>query len=231
MIQFLSSSIPFGIALTLGAFSLAVILNKKWPSPFTTPLLVGIVLVVAVLLLLRIPYSEYNNGAKYVSYFLVPVTVSFAVPMYKQLPLLKRHMLPILLAIAVGVVASVFSVALIVILFGLSDIFAKSFVAISVTTAIAIGITEKLGGIVAFTVSAVVVTGVLGASISDRVVKVLGLKNPIARGLAIGNAAHAAGTIKAMQMGHVEGAMSSLAIVLSGLITAAVAPIAVYLLF
>lgn len=126
--------------------------------------------VVIILLLFKVPYSAYNNGAKYITYFLVPVTVCFAVPMYKQLPLLKKHGPAILTAILIGVVCSVFSVGLICILFGLGDVVAKSLAAISVTTAIAIGITEKLGGVVALTVSSVIVTGILGASVSDVVV-------------------------------------------------------------
>jgi putative effector of murein hydrolase len=131
----------------------------------------------------------------------------------------------------VGVVSSVLAVIIICVIFGLGDIVAKSLVAISTTTAISIGITEKLGGVVALTVSAVIITGVLGASVSDLVCRAMGLKNPIARGLAIGNASHAAGTVKAMEMGRVEGAMSSLAIVLSGLITAVAAPLAIYAFF
>mgnify|MGYP003305426726 CR=1 FL=1 len=114
---------------------------------------------------------------------------------------------------------------------GLGDIIAKSLVSISVTTALAIGITKKLGGIVALTVSAVIITGILGASISDVVCRMLKLKNPISRGISIGNASHAAGTVKAMEMGKIEGSMSSLAIVLSGLLTAIVAPFAVWLFF
>lgn len=151
--------------------------------------------------------------------------------MYKQLPLLKKHGPAILTAILIGVVCSVFSVGLICILFGLGDVVAKSLAAISVTTAIAIGITEKLGGVVALTVSSVIVTGILGASVSDVVCRWLRIRNPIARGLAIGNASHAAGTTKAMAMGPVEGAMSSLAIVLSGLLTAVIAPMAIHILF
>ena len=231
MVELFAFSPYFGAALTIGFFCLAVIINKKWSYAVTTPLLLGIVFVSAVLVMFGISYDEYNMGAKYLTYLLVPLTVCFAVPMYKQLPLLKKHALPILGAVCAGVVASVFSVAFICLIFGIGDIFAKSFVAISSTTAIAIGITEKLGGVVAFTVSAVVVTGVLGASVSDIVCKILRLKNPISRGLAIGNASHAAGTVKAMQMGKIEGAMSALAIVLSGLMTAIVAPIAIYLLF
>ncbi len=231
MTEFLMSSPYFGMALTVSMFILAVIINRRWPNPFTTPLFLGTVFVILVLLSLRVPYAAYNNGAQYLTYFLVPVTVCFAVPMYRQLPLLRRHGVAILLSILVGVVCSVLSVVLICILFGLGDIVARSLVSISVTTAIAIGITQKLGGVVALTVSAVIVTGFLGASVSDIVCRALRLRNPIACGLAIGNASHAAGTTKAMQMGPVHGAMSSLAIVLSGLLTAVIAPLAISLFF
>ena len=166
-----------------------------------------------------------------ITYFLVPLTVSFAVPMYKQLPLLRRHAWAILSAILLGVICSVLTVVFICIFFGLGDIIARSLVSISVTTAIAIGITEKLGGVIALTVSSVIVTGILGASVSDVVCKKIGLRSPIARGLAIGNASHAAGTTKAMQMGPIEGALSSLAIVLSGLMTAVIAPLAIWAFF
>ena len=221
----------FGVGLTVGMFCLAVLFNKRWPSPFTTPLFLATIFVVIILLLLQVPYADYNIGGQYVSFFLMPVTVCFAVPMYKQLPLLKKHAMPILLAMLIGCTCSVFSVGLICLIFGLGRTFAASFVAISVTTPIAIGITQKLGGIVSLTVSSVVITGILGASVSDIVCRVMRIKNPIARGIAIGNASHAAGTVKAMEMGAVDGAMSSLAIVLSGLMTAVIAPLAIWLLF
>ncbi len=231
MTEFLTASVYFGPALTIGVFLLSVFINKKWPNPFTTPLFLATMFVVIILTLARIPYSAYNHGAQYITYFLVPLTVCFAVPMYKHLPLLRRHAIPILIAMVIGCICSVISVCLICIFTGLGEIVAKSLAAISVTTAIAIGITEKLGGVVALTVSSVIVTGILGASASDVVCRRLGLRNPIARGLAIGNASHAAGTTKAMEMGPVEGAMSSLAIVISGLLTAVIAPIAIYVFF
>lgn len=231
MIAFLAASPYFGVVLTLSMFSLAYLINRRWPSPFTTPLFLATVFIIIVLLETGISYTDYNSGAQYITYFLVPLTVSLAVPMYKQLPLLKRHVLPILLAILIGVVCSVLTVIFICIFFGLGDIIARSLVSISVTTAIAIGITEKLGGVVALTVSSVIVTGILGASVSDIVCRKLGLRSAISRGLAIGNASHAAGTTKAMQMGPVEGALSSLAIVLSGLMTAVVAPLAIWIFF
>ena len=231
MTEFLAASPYFGVVLTLSMFLLAYLINRRWPSPFTTPLFLATVFVVLVLLEMGISYSDYNAGAKYITYFLVPLTVSFAVPMYKQLPLLRRHALSILFAILLGVVCSVLTVIFICIFFGLGDIIARSLVSISVTTAIAIGITEKLGGVIAITVSSVIVTGILGASVSDIVCRKIGLRNPIARGLAIGNASHVAGTAKAMQMGPIEGALSSLAIVLSGLMTAVIAPLAIWAFF
>ena len=231
MMEFLSNIPYFGFTLTIAMFCLGVLINRRWAFAFTTPLFLGTVFVILILVSANISYSDYNSSAQYLTYLLVPLTVSFAIPMYRQLPLLRRHAIPILLAVLIGVVCSVLSVCLICIFFGLGDVIARSLVSISVTTAIAIGITEKLGGIVALTVSAVIITGLLGASVSDIVCRKLGLRSAISRGLAIGNAAHAAGTTKAMQMGPVEGALSSLAIVLSGLFTAILAPIAIMYLF
>ncbi len=229
--EFLNASPYFGVALTLLMFLVAVKINRRFPGALTTPLFLATILVVIFLSVFDISYDAYNKGAQYITYFLVPVTVCFAVPMYRQMPLLKKHAPAILLAMAIGVASSVFAVCLMCIFLGLGDIVARSLAAISVTTAIAIGITEKLGGVVALTVSSVIVTGILGASVSDMVCRRFGLTNPIARGLAIGNASHAAGTTKAMEMGPVEGAMSSLAIVISGLMTAVAAPLIVTMFF
>lgn len=229
--EFVNAAQYFGIALTLLMFMAAVYVNRRMPGALTTPLFLATIFVVIFLTAFDIPYEAYNKGAQYITYFLVPVTVCFAVPMYRQMPLLKKHAPAILLAMAIGVASSVFAVCLICIFLGLGDIVARSLAAISVTTAIAICITEKLGGVVALTVSSVIVTGILGASVSDLVCRKFGLTNPIARGLAIGNASHAAGTTKAMEMGPVEGAMSSLAIVISGLMTAVAAPLIVTMFF
>ena len=231
MMDFVTNSTYFGVVITIAMFIIATIINKKWPNPFTTPLFLGTIFIIIILLSLKIPYQTYNNTAKYLTYFLVPVTVCFAVPMYRQLNLLKQHFWSILFAMFVGVCGSVVSICVFVLLLGLSDIIARSLVSISVTTALAIGITQKLGGMVSLTVSAVIITGILGASVSDKLCKWMNLKHPISRGLAIGNASHAAGTVKAMEMGKIEGSFSSLAIVLSGLMTAVVAPIAIWFYF
>lgn len=231
MLDLITNSTYFGATITIIMFVLATLINKRWQNPLTTPLFLATIFVIIVLLSFNIPYSTYNATAKYLTYFLVPVTVCFAVPMYRQLPLLKKHIWTILFAMLVGVIASVVSVCIVVILLGMSDIIARSLVSISVTTALAIGITQKLGGMVSLTVSAVIITGILGASVSDKLCKFMKIKNPISRGLAIGNAAHAAGTVKAMEMGKIEGSFSSLAIVLSGLMTAVIAPLGIWMYF
>ena len=217
----------FGTTLTLLVFIFAVFVNKKWPNALTTPLLISTVIIVVILPLMNVSYTEYNNGAQYITYFLTPVTVCFAVPMYKNLDVLKKYAVPIMLAILVGSLSSVFSVVIISVILGLGDIIAKSLAAISTTTAIAIGITQELGGNTGLTTSAVIITGVLGASVSDIFCRKMGWKSPISCGIAIGTSAHSAGTIKAMEMGKLTGAMSSLAIVISGVMTAFIAPIIV----
>lgn len=231
MNEILSFSSYFGMSLTIAMFVLALIINRRWPCPFTTPLFLATIFVILALNAFDISYTTYNNSAKYITYFLMPVTVCFAVPMYRHLPLLRRYVWTILIAMLVGVIGSVLTVIIMCILLGLGDIVARSLVAISVTTAIAVDITDKLGGVVTLTISSVIVTGILGASVSEWFCKKIGLTSPIARGLAIGNASHAAGTARAMQMGQIEGATSSLAIVISGLLTAIIAPFAIAMYF
>ncbi len=221
----------FGTTLTLLVFIFAVFVNRKWPNALTTPLLISTAVIVVILTLMNVSYTEYNNGAQYITYFLTPVTVCFAVPMYKNLDVLKKYAAPIILAILVGSLSSVFSVVIISIVLGRGDVIAKSLAAISTTTAIAIGITQELGGNTGLTTSAVIITGILGASVSDIFCRKMGWKSPISCGIAIGTSAHSAGTIKAMEMGKLTGAMSSLAIVISGVMTAFIAPIIVNIFF
>ena len=159
MMQYFTATPFFGTTITLLVFVFATILNKKWSNVLTTPLLVSTMIIVAILVLLEIPYAEYNKGAQYITYFLTPVTVCFAVPMYKNLDVLKKYAAPIMLAILVGSLSSVFSVVIISIVLGLGDVIAKSLAAISTTTAIAIGITQELGGNTGLTTSAVIITG------------------------------------------------------------------------
>ena len=229
MTGFFASSIYLGLVLSIGIYALAVFINKKWDVSITTPLLLTTAGVIGFLVAFDIPYGAYQESAKFLNYFLVPATVCFAVPMYKQIKALGKYKWAILVSLVFGCAISVATVALLCWAFGLGPIIMRSLASVSVTTAIAIGITEELGGIAAITVFAVIVTGILGNAVGKQVCKLLGLKSPIARGLAIGNSSHAMGTAKALQMGPKEGAASSLSIVISGLATAVLAPLILWM--
>jgi predicted murein hydrolase (TIGR00659 family) len=229
MIDFIAGSVYFGLVLSIGIYILAVFINKKWNVSVTTPLLLTTAGVIGFLLLFGIPYSAYAASARYLNFFLVPATVCFAVPMYKQIQTLGQYKWAVVASIIFGCAVSVATVVLLSWAFGLGPIIMRSLASVSVTTAIAIGITDELGGIVAITVFAVIITGILGNAVGRQVVSLLRLRSPVARGLAIGNSSHAMGTAKALEMGPKEGAASSLAIVISGVATAALAPLILWL--
>lgn len=219
MLEFFRESVFFGVLVSLGAYFIGVFAKKKTGWPFMNPLLVAIVLTIGVLLVFRIDYATYNAGAKYLSYLLTPATVSLAVPLYEQITLLKKNALALLLGIASGVLTSLVSVLALSALFGLDHANYVTLLPKSITTAIGMGVSEELGGYVAITVAVIILTGVLGNLIAVSVCRLFRITHPIAKGIAIGSASHAIGTAKAMELGEVEGAMSSLSIVLSGLLT------------
>ena len=177
------------------------------------------IIVIAALKLLKIDYNTYYDGAKYLSYLLTPATVCLAVPLYQQITVLKKNWKAILAGVASGVLSSLLSVLVLAKLFGLSHEQYVTLLPKSITTAIGIGVSEELGGIVTVTVAVIIITGILGNILAEAVCKIFKIDEPIAKGLAIGTASHAIGTVKAMEMGEVEGAMSSLAIAVSGLLT------------
>lgn len=219
MNELVLSSATIGVVLSIAAYEAGVFLKKKTNSPIFNPLLVSIVLVMLVLVVFRVDYESYNSSAKYLSYLLTPATVSLAIPLYQQLELLKKNFVAIMLGILSGVLTSAGVILAMSILFGLSHEEYVTLLPKSITTAIGMGVSEELGGYVTITVAVIIVTGILGNIIGEMVCKVFRIKNPISRGLALGTSAHAIGTARAMEMGEVEGAMSSLAIVVAGLCT------------
>ena len=185
------------------------------------PLLIAIVLVMLLLRGLDIDYAAYNQSARLVSSLLTPATVCLAVPLYEQLQLLKRHKAAILTGVISGVLTSLVCVLVLAMLFGLDHAAYVTLLPKSITTAIGMGVSEQLGGHVSITVAIIIITGVIGNMIAESVCKAFHITEPIARGVAIGTASHAIGTTKAMEMGEVEGAMSSLSIVVAGVLTVA----------
>lgn len=225
MKEFLINSVFFGALLSLAGYELGLILKKKFKLAIFNPLLIASVSVIAVLLLMDIDYESYNEGGKYLSYLLTPATVSLAVPLYEQLELLKKNLKAVAAGIISGVIASVFGVFALCKLFGMNHQQYVTLLPKSITTAIGMGVSEELGGIVTITVAVIVITGVLGNVIADLVYKIFRIEEPVAKGLALGTASHAIGTAKAMELGMTEGAMSSLAIAVAGLLTAVLAPV------
>lgn len=219
MKEFLSESIIFGAVLSLVAYEIGLLMKRKFKLAILNPLLIGTICVMAVLMVFRIDYKEYNEGAQYISYLLTPATVCLAVPLYEQLSLLKKNFWAVAIGIISGVIASLISVLALAKLFGLDHQQYVTLLPKSITTAIGMGISEELGGLVTITVAVIVITGILGNVIAEFICKVFKIQEPIAKGLALGTASHAIGTAKAMEMGQIEGAMSSLAIAVAGLLT------------
>ncbi len=219
MDEFFRDSVYFGVCVSLAAYAVGIVLRRKTGWGFMNPLLVSIVLVIAVLLVFDIDYADYSRGADWLSYLLTPATVCLAVPLYQQVELLKKNYRAILCGIAGGALSSMVTVLLLALLFGFGHDAYVTFLPKSITTAIGMGVSAELGGIVSVTVVSIVVTGVLGNIIAERVLKLFGIVEPIAKGIAIGSSSHAIGTAKAMEMGVVEGATSGLSIVVSGILT------------
>ena len=217
--EFFEISAFAGVTLSLLAYALGMFLKRKTHLGIFNPLLVSIAVTIVVLLIADVDYDTYNKGASYLSWFLTPATVCLAIPLYEQIELLKTHWKAVIAGILSGVLTSLVTVFVLSKIMSLSH---KEYVTMlpkSITTAIGMGVSEELGGYVTITVAVIIVTGVLGNILADFICKIFRITEPIAKGLAIGSASHAIGTAKAMEMGEIEGAMSSLSIAVAGIIT------------
>ena len=218
-------SATIGVVISLLSYQIGVFLRNKTKKAIFNPLLISIILVIAFLLLFNIDYEHYNQSAKYLSYLLTPATVSLAIPLYEKLDLLKKHLGATVVGISAGVLTSLVSIWGMSLLFDLSHSEYVTLLPKSITTAIGIGVSEELGGYVSITATAIIVTGILGNIVGEFICKCFRIKNAISRGLALGTSSHAIGTTKAMEMGEIEGAMSSLSIVVAGLLTVVLASV------
>lgn len=219
MKELLTGSLFFGVVLTLIAYEIGLIIQRKFKLAMLNPLLIAALIIIGVLLALDIDYATYNEGAKYISYFLTPATVSLAIPLYRQMEQLKKYPLAILGGVSAGVLTTMVTIFLMSLMFGLTHEQYVTLLPKSITTAIGMGVSDKMGGIVTLTVVSISVTGIFGTIMAEGILKLFQIHNPIAKGLAIGTSAHALGTTKAMEMGEIEGAMSSLSIVVAGILS------------
>lgn len=213
------NSVFFGVTVSILSYGLGCLLHHRWKFAIFNPLLISIAATIAVLAVFRIDYDVYYASAKYLSFLLTPATVCLAVPLYQKLELLKQNWKAILAGILSGVLTALVCVLAMSVMFGLSHQEYVTFLPKSITTAIGMGVSEELGGSVTLTVAVIIITGVLGNIFAPVICRLFRINDPIAKGIAIGSASHAIGTAKAMEMGEVEGAMSSLSIAVSGLLT------------
>lgn len=219
MFDFLENSSFFGVVISVASYGLGLLLKKKFKLAILNPLLISIIITIAFLACTGISYEKYDEGAKYLSYLLTPATVCLAIPLYEQLELLKKNWHAVLIGILSGVLSSLGAILGMAVLFRFSHEEYVTFLPKSITTAIGMGVSEKLGGYVSISVAAIIITGVLGNIFAEIVFRLFRIQEPVAKGIALGTASHAIGTAKAMELGEVEGAMSSLSIVVAGLIT------------
>ncbi len=219
MKEMLTGSVYFGVVLTLLCYEIGLVIKRKTKWSLANPLLIASICIIVVLLVLDIDYEIYKTAVQPISFLLTPATVCLAIPLYRQLELLKKYPLAIFGGITAGVLTTMVSIWLMSLAFGLTHEQYVTLLPKSITTAIGMGVSEKMGGIVTITIVSICITGILGNVMAEIWLKWMKIEEPIAKGLAIGTSAHALGTTKAMEIGEIEGAMSSLSIVVTGILT------------
>lgn len=219
MKEIVFSSPFFGITISIVAYSIGVWLNKKTKMALINPLLISYVIIIPLLILLNIPLEWYKRGGDIINMFLSPATAVLAITVYRQRKLLKDHILSVIVGSIAGSLTSLLVVYALCRLLLMPDEITVSMLPKSITTPMAIAVSESLGGIEAVTVLAVIITGISGNILGPFLIKVFRIKNEIAQGMAMGAASHAVGTSKAIELGEVQGALSSIALVMSGIIT------------
>ncbi|WP_173474049.1 LrgB family protein [Fibrobacter succinogenes] len=215
----------FGIILTIIAFEIGVTIRNKWRNPLLNPILIATILIIGFLTITGISYDTYKVGGDYISFFLGPVTVLLAVPLYRHIQALKNAWFPILAGIVVGSTVSIVCVIVCAKIFGISKTLMLSLIPKSITIPMGSVVSEQIGGIPSITIVSIVITGITGAVTAPLVCRFFRIKNPVAQGVAIGTSSHALGTTKAMEIGEVQGAMSSLSIGVAGVMTVFITPV------
>lgn len=230
MADFLESISLFPVLLTLGTYQFGLWCQKKTRHALCNPLLIATILSIAVLAATGFDPKVYQTGTAGISWLLTPATVCLAVPLYEQLKVLKKHLPAILVGVVSGVVTSLLSILLLCRLFRLEDVVTISLLPKSITTAIALALTEQSGGISALTTFAIVITGILGNLSGSAFCKLMKLTDPVAQGVGFGTASHVIGTSRAMEVDPLTGAVSSLSLAVAGILTAILFPFLLMLL-
>ncbi len=213
------SSPFFGITLSLAAYCIGVMICRRTSLAICNPLLISYLIIIPTLLLAGIPLEWYENGGDLIDMFLSPATAVLALTVYRQRKLVRRHIIAIAAGTVAGCVTSITTVYAMCRLLSLDGIVTASLLPKSITTPMAIAVSQSLGGIGPLTVLAVIFTGILGSILAPLLTRVFRIRDEVVQGIAIGASSHAVGTGKAIEMGEIQGAMSSISLVISGILT------------
>ncbi|MGM9701739.1 MAG: LrgB family protein [Prevotella sp.] len=221
----------FLLALTFGVFFAAKALQRRVGWVLLNPILIAIAVIIGFLLFFDIPYDTYHESAELIEFWLKPAVVALGVPLYLQLSSIRKQLVPILMSQMIGCVVGIVSVVAIAKLFGASHVVVVSLASKSVTTPIAMEVTQALEGIPSLTAAIVVITGLIGAVAGFKMLAVGHVRNPMALGLSMGAASHALGTSAAMDRDGFVGAYASLGLTLNGILTALFTPTVIEMMY
>ncbi|MCC5894366.1 MAG: LrgB family protein [Alkalibacterium sp.] len=224
MLELISTNPFFGLFATFFFFILGTMLHRRWPIPLFNPLIFSITIIILVLLVTNVSYSDYNEGGRFVNFWITPATVALAIKLEKNFIYLKKYYTAILSGIVLGVLFHTGVLVVVSLLFRFNEELVLTLFPKAITTAIALGVSESLGGIVSLTVAIVVLTGVIGTVVGPPIFALLRIDDPVAQGVALGSGSHAMGTAKAIELGDVQAAMAGLSIVLTGIVVVILAP-------
>lgn len=219
----------FGVILSLISYRIGERLFRKTKLAVFNPFLISLLICISFLKFFDIPLEWYNKGGDIIAFFLAPATVALALPLYRQLPLLRQYAVPVAVGGLVGAVTAIVSVVLFGKLLGIDNTLLVSFLPKSITTPLGLELSRMIGGVPAITVVAIMITGLTGNILSPAVYRLCRISHPVAKGLGLGVSSHVFGTNRALEMGETEGAMSALALVFAGLLTVGLAPLLKFL--
>lgn len=229
MSQLLQNSEFFGAALTIIAFEAGLALRRRFNNPLVNPFLISVIIIIGVLYILGLDYESYNLSAQHISFLVTPATVCLAIPLYRQLRVLRENLAAVLAGICAGVLINAVVIFAAAKIAQLDHVDYVSLLPKSITTPIGMALSGEYGGTQSMTVVAILVTGITGNVAGEQLLKLVRVRRAVSRGLAMGASSHAIGTAKAVEMGDTEGAMSGLAIAVTGVLTVAVMPLAAQL--
>lgn len=220
----------FGILITIFSFYVGVLIQKKLNLKFLSPMITSSFIIISVLLIFNIPYESYKKGADLITFFVAPATIVLCIPLYKNIGIIKKYFFPIFLGCFFGILFSVVVTYFLCNLFGINREILLSLFPKSVTSSIGYEVSKKIGAVVELTMLFIIICGVIGYCVGEILFKIFKIENKIAKGVALGTSSHVLGTVKAVELGEIEGAISTVSITVSGIIAVVLIPILVNLI-